>query len=341
MEPTIDLTKQTKEIVFSKTRRKPNLVSFTIIMLIIGVFGSFVAFTYLYSYAAPSNWKNGTIITIGEGDNVESIADKLSKSNLISSKLAFKLAVVFTKAGSHLQQGEYLFENNENVYRIVNRIARGIYNIDEVSILIREGLTRKEMASIFEEKLPSFSAEQFMEETKSDEGYLFPDTYKFFKTAGASLVVSDLKRNFDFKSRNLKEKSDSLQLGWADVMKIASLLELEGKTKEDREMISDIIYRRLSLNMPLQMDASFLYFMNKASLQLTKEDLFAESPYNTYRNKGLPPTPICNPSLESISAAIYPKQNEYLYYLSDKSGIIHYAKTFDEHKNNKKLYLTE
>jgi UPF0755 protein len=91
--------------------------------------------------------------------------------------------------------------------------------------------------------------------------------------------------------------------------------------------------------MPLQLDAPFLYFMNKASLQLTKNDLLADSPYNTYRHKGLPPTPIASPGLESINAALRPKQNTYLYYLSDPEGKIYYADTFEQHKRNKQKYL--
>lgn len=338
MEPNLDISKQKTKQETIKSK-KTNILGFTISIITIGIFVlSLYAFNYFF-INAPSDFKKGTIIKISQGDSVDDIASSLAKNKIVSSKLVFKVLVNIFDVSKKLQQGEYLFENKENAYRVMIRIENAIFNVDEESILIREGLTRKEMAQIFSDRLPSFSEIDFMDLTNGEEGYLFPDTYKFFKTASTSNVVLDLRKNFNFRTSTLKKESDTFGKDWNSIIIIASLLELEGKTKEDRAMISDIIYRRLEKNMPLQLDAPFLYFMNKASLELTKEDLFAESPYNTYRKKGLPPTPICNPGIDSIYAALHPIQNEYLYYLSDKNGKIYFAKTFDEHKINKNKYL--
>lgn len=124
-----------------------------------------------------------------------------------------------------------------------------------------------------------------------------------------------------------------------EIITMASLIEEEANTKESRRIISGILWQRIKQGMRLQVDAVFPYIMNKFSLQLTKEDLMDDSPYNTYRYAGLPPGPISNPGWDSIYAAIYPAKTSYLYYLSDREGNMYYAKTFEEHKANKAKYL--
>ena len=120
---------------------------------------------------------------------------------------------------------------------------------------------------------------------------------------------------------------------------MASLLEKEARTTESRRIIAGILWKRLEIGMLLQVDAVFGYIINKGSLQLTLEDLSIDSPYNTYRYKGLPIGPIANPGLDSLQAATMPILTDYLFYLSDKEGTMHYSETFEEHKRKKRLYL--
>ncbi len=120
---------------------------------------------------------------------------------------------------------------------------------------------------------------------------------------------------------------------------MASILEDEANTLEDKRIIAGILWKRLKLKMPLQVDSTLRYTTGKSSGELTKADLSANNPYNTYVNKGLPPTPISNPGLDSIRAAITPTNTSYLYFLSDKNGNMHYAETFEEHKQNRINYL--
>lgn len=120
---------------------------------------------------------------------------------------------------------------------------------------------------------------------------------------------------------------------------MASLLEEEARTTETRKMVSGILWKRLSAGMPLQVDAVFPYIIGKNTFEITLKDLEFDSPYNTYKYKGLPPGPISNPGKDSILAAIYPTKSDYWFYLSDKNGLMHYAITFDEHKINKAKYL--
>lgn len=120
---------------------------------------------------------------------------------------------------------------------------------------------------------------------------------------------------------------------------MASLIEREAKTDEDRKTIAGILWNRIDLKMPLQVDAVFGYIKGIDTYHPTSEDLSIESPYNTYLHAGLPPTPISNPGLESLHAAATPTKTDYLYYLTGKDGVMHYAKTFEEHKANRAKYL--
>ena len=123
------------------------------------------------------------------------------------------------------------------------------------------------------------------------------------------------------------------------IVTMASLIEKEAGNNEEMPFISGILSNRLKKNMPLQVDASFIYLLGKKSSDLTKDDLKIDSPYNTYVNKGLPPGPINNPGMNAILASLNPAKTPYYFYLHDKDGIIHYAKTFEEHKINKRKYL--
>jgi UPF0755 protein len=124
-----------------------------------------------------------------------------------------------------------------------------------------------------------------------------------------------------------------------DIIKMASIVEEEGRTMETREIIAGILWKRISIKMPLQVDSSFKYINGKTTATLTTEDLKIDSPYNSYTNRGLPPTPISNPGLAAIRATINPIKTPYLYFLSDKNGNMHYAITFEEHVENKLKYL--
>jgi UPF0755 protein len=292
-------------------------------------------------FTPPVEFVPKTIVRIEGGASVKEIAIVLSNAHIIKSPEAFALLVRIKGDDTRMHQGEYYFESPTALPYVIDRIAAGDFGIENVKVLIPEGYTRKDMAKVFQSEFPDFSIDDFMRDTETMEGYLFPDTYRFFRTATSGQIVSDMQKTFIQKTAELQKEANASGRAWPDVINIASLVELEGKTFTDRAMIADIIYRRLAQHMPLQLDAPFLYIMNKASLQLTQEDLYSQSPYNTYRNKGLPPTPIASPGIESIRAALNPTANDFLYYLSDKDGVIHYAKDFAEHRKNKLLYLKQ
>ncbi len=178
-----------------------------------------------------------------------------------------------------------------------------------------------------------------MEKTKDDEGMLFPDTYFFSPNTSTDEAITRLKKNYEAKLAPLREKIQKGSYSEREVVILASILEKEARGDTDRSMIAGVLMKRLSIGMPLQVDASFLFLLGKESQNVTKQDLEIDSPYNTYKYRGLPPGPINNPGLATIQAVLNPTETTYLYYLHDANGGVHFATTFAEHKKNKALYL--
>ena len=152
-------------------------------------------------------------------------------------------------------------------------------------------------------------------------------------------IIPVLKSNFDKRIATIKNEITNYKKPLADIIKLASIVEEEARTTESRKVVAGILWKRLALNMPLQVDSSFKYINGKGTAELTLADLKIDSPYNSYLYKGLPPTPIANPGLDSILATVTPTKTDYLYFLTDKEGDMHYARTYAEHLQNKELYL--
>ncbi len=168
---------------------------------------------------------------------------------------------------------------------------------------------------------------------------MFPDTYTFFPWSTPETVVASLKTNFDKKIEPLQGDIEKSGRSLSDIIIMASIIEKEANGESDRALISGILWNRIDADIALQVDAPFLYLLGKESSELTKADLATKSLYNTYLHKGLPPTPINNPGLAAITAALHPEESKYFYYLHDSDGKIYYAKTFAEHKRNITNYL--
>ena len=206
-------------------------------------------------------------------------------------------------------------------------------------MFIPEGSSTKEIATILGKILPDFAKEKFITEAQGKEGYLFPDTYYFPPNIKPDAVIEAMEKNFNEKIISLNEQISAFGKPMKEIIIMASLLEEEARKLETKQMIADILWRRLKMDMPLQVDASFQYVNGKNTFTLSLDDLKIDSPYNTYLYKGLPPTPITNPGLDSIIAAVTPTTSKYLYFLTDKNGNMRYAVTHDEHVVNKEKYL--
>ena len=181
---------------------------------------------------------------------------------------------------------------------------------------------------------------------RSYEGYLFPDTYEFSPDVSAADVVTRMRLRFkeiwtEIEQDMANASPDQLRAedSLPRIVTMASLLEKETKPGPDRALVSGILWHRVDIGMALQVDAVFGYIKSVDTYHPSGKDLDIDSPYNTYRHKDLPPGPIGNPGKDALRAALMPKESSYLYYLSDRDGAVHYAKTFEEHKANKEAYL--
>jgi len=186
-----------------------------------------------------------------------------------------------------------------------------------IVITIPEGFDINQIAATAAPQLANFNENQFLLEAKNKEGYLFPDTYFFFSKANETDVIKSMSDNFGKKIAPLLPEIISSGKNEKDIIIMASIIEREAKGNTDRGIISGILWKRISINMPLQVDSA----------------------PKTYKIKGFPKNPISNPGLEALKAAIYPQNSPYLYYLHDKNGNIHYAKNFTEHQSNEQKYL--
>lgn len=178
------------------------------------------------------------------------------------------------------------------------------------------------------------------------EGYLFPDTYEFFAGSKAVAVARRMGENFDTKAlpsfaKAVEDRSSILpSRNLNDIIKVASLIEKEVPGSDDRRIVAGIIWKRLRNRFPIQVDSAICYVKPEPCYPVTKDDFAVDSPYNTYMYKGLPPTPISNPGLDAIIAAMSPKESPYWFYLTEpKKGRTIFSIDLDEHNKNVYRYL--
>ncbi|MEK7662449.1 MAG: endolytic transglycosylase MltG, partial [Patescibacteria group bacterium] len=272
-------------------------------------------------------------------NSLEELTVSLNKDNVLRTPIVFKWFIRFLGGETKVKAGDYLFTESIALPRVALRMVLGEFNLTPTKITLPEGSSRKEMVAVFAKNLPNFDKEKFLLESASDEGYLFPDTYLFFPNASTEEIISTLRENFSAKIETLRDDIRKTKKTLREIIIMASIVEKEAHTMEDRKIIAGILWKRVQIGMPLQVDAPFYYAIGKGTYNLTQKDLKTDSPYNTYTRTGLPAGPIGNPGIDSIFAAIYPKTSPYLYYLSDREGNVYYSATFDKHKKNKVLYI--
>lgn len=310
---------------------------FLIPLVTVAVAALFVWF-YINSQAPSSN-QNYSFFVIDKDSSVSVIGDKLQSAGLIKSALVFKLYIRFTGQTSKIQSGEYRLTPSYSLFQTINTLFKGPI---ELWVTIPEGLRSEEIAARFASGLYKDNSfvSLFLQAAKGKEGYLFPDTYLFPLDATSTAIVQKMTETFTTKIQGLKVQGSNLSFSQAVIL--ASLLERETKTDEERPIVAGILINRLNLGMPLQVDASVQYAVGTPADWwpiITLNDLKVNSLYNTYKYAGLPPAPIANPGLASLKAAFDPAQTDYLYYINDPSGQIHYAKTLAEQNANVAKYL--
>ncbi len=302
------------------------------------IFGILIGIFFILN-SAPADFPVGTTYVVRENLNLRDISTELRNQNYISSISLFESLVVMYGREKSISPGDYYFEKKTGILGVAKSLSGGFHGISEIKVTFPEGYTRDDMGRVLAFNMTNFSKEQFMLLTKNDEGYLFPDTYFFFPSTGVQEIVVKMKKTYEKRVSPLRPEILKSGKSEKNIITMASLIEKESDKDDDRKIVSGILWNRINKGMALQVDATIGYLTGKTSAELTISDLKINSPYNTYIHTGLPPAPICNPGLSSIEAAISPANTDYLYYLHDKNGDIHYAKTFEEHKKNINKYL--
>lgn len=309
------------------------------------IIGSGVAFLcvvsalYLGFWRAPASFVVPTDFFVKKGTTLQATGELLYEAGLIRSVFWFKVWSKLLAGDKGIKAGGYTFDQPLGVSGLTSRLSSGAFGQASIRITIPEGTSFAQITDILEKKLPGFDSETFTRVAKEREGYLFPDTYDIFTTMPAEDIVAVMYRHFLAKIETIQADIDAFGKPLEEVMVMASLLEEEARTTDTRRRIAGILWKRLEIGMPLQVDAVFPYIIGKNTYELTTEDLKFDSPYNTYRHTGLPPTPITNPGIDSILSAVTPIASNNLYYLSDKDGNMHYAVSHADHVLNKEKYL--
>lgn len=308
----------------------------TVVIMLVA--GAVAGHAYLAYIRPPESFPVGALVTIPEGSTLAQAAQALGVQGVVRSSSALVVLMRVTGHERDVHAGDYLFKQPEDLFTIARAISIGAFGLESVRIRIPEGAMVRDMARIYDSVLLRFDPERFAALATPYEGYLFPDTYYFLPNAREDAIVAAMR---DVFSERVAEDPGlaSTTRSFADVVTMASLVEREAKNPADRRMIAGVLWNRIDRGMLLQVDAAFRYTNGKGTFDLTLADLRENSPYNTYVKKGLPPTPIGSPSLDSLDAAAHPTPNSYLFYLADKDGITHYSKTYAEHLKLKKKYL--
>ena len=294
---------------------------------------------YFLWFTPPKAFPVHTIIDVPEGITLDQAVRHLEKENLVRSSLLTRFFILVLDDESSVRAGDYYFEEPLNSWDMAKRIVAGDFGLTPIKVTIPEGATTYQIADILEERLGRFDAVTFLARTKDKEGYLFPDTYYFMPNATIEEVVETMEETFTERIAELQNRIEAFGRPLDEVITMASLLEKEARTLESRRTIAGILWNRLSIDMPLQVDAVFGYIAGTETFHPNYSDLEVESPYNTYKNKGLPPGPIANPGLRSIEAAVTPINSDYIFYLTGRDGNMYYSETYAEHLRNKQLYL--
>lgn len=326
------------------------IIVLMIIFLILGI-GIFTAYNKL---SITKNTQD-KLFEVESGSSVKKIAKDLEDEDIISSSRFFSLYTKIKGVEGSIQAGKFkispeiefddllkTLQNPEAEYTVVT-IPEGytIYQIGQE--LEDKGLVDKEEFL----ELAKDGLDENSQDNKEDiyyklEGYLYPDTYYIPKDYTSKEIIDMTRNRLDeLFTKDYKQRAEELGLSINDVLTMASLIEREAASDLEKKDISGVIYNRLELDMRLQIDASVIYAIKRGEGHINRvlyEDLEFDSPYNTYKNKGLPPGPIGSPGISSIEAALFPNNHDYVYYVFDGSQHV-FSETYNEHLKNVKKYI--
>lgn len=330
------------------------IIALTLSMLTMGVF-FYLSYQAEHSYGADKQIQS---FEVKQGENVFSLSSRLETAGLITSRYAFMWYVAREQKVHSLVAGLYGLSGNLSVADMVLMITEGKVISRDIRITFPEGFTSKKMAERLianglpgadflklVQKPPAELRQQFdflsgIPKDASLEGFLFPDTYFFDPQASAETIVEKMLTNFGKKfDASLQTAIGEQKRSLYDVVTLASIVENEVKTETDRKMVVDIFLKRLAIGQALESCATLQYVLGVDKTQYSYAETRTQSPYNTYINTGLPPSPIGNPGIVSLEATLAPTTNPYYYFLNDpKTEQTIFSVTYEEHLKNKNLY---
>ncbi len=332
-----------------------------IIIVLIAIVGSYI---FINNYietslqAVDSSDSSEINIEIPSGSSTNDISEILFNEKLIKDTTVFRYYVKKLGYDSKLKAGKFVLRRNMNVNELINALINNASFNNTINLTLVEGLIMQasaksiaEQLSLDYEKLLALmsNAEYFRADYKflSDnteiedlQGYLLPETYNVYKSSNEEDIIRYLLNQFEnyYESTILPAMVNS-KLSFKEIITLASIVEKEAVKKEERSTIAGVFLNRLDIDMKLQSCATVNYILGEWKPRLSLDDIAVVSPYNTYINKGLPPTPINSPGKASIEACLYPTETEYLYFLAKGDGSSYFSKTLEEHEAAAKKYL--
>lgn len=289
-------------------------------------------------------------LVVPRGATGHDVARLLAENGVIGSQIAFELLARIEREQAAMKAGEFRFSPHRTASEILRQVVDGGQQI-AVWVTIPEGFTAKEIAVAFAERgfgrVADFDRVFFHDslvlggtKTPTLEGYLFPDSYLIPKAATPASIAKILTDQFRAAlPHDAAARARALHLTIPQVVTVASLVEREAKVDSERPLMAGVYYNRLRRGMPLQVDATIEYTFAHHKTAISFADLASDSPYNTYKHAGLPPTPIANPGRPSLDAAFHPEASDYLYYVYMGNGRSAFARTLAEHNANVARYL--
>ncbi len=306
-------------------------IAFFVLLLIFKIF--------VPPFGQVFNSPQGTVVEVKKGMGARQVAVLLKSNGIISSETLFVAVISVFGNENNISAGTYLFKTSVNIIDAAQTIVHGDFGFAAVKITIPEGFTVTQIADRLAHNLAFFKRDEFLALASTHNGYLYPETYFFLPSDSEQTIYKKMRDTFDQKTQSLQMDIASSGHSFDQIVTMASILEREVKSAEDKRIVSGILWNRIKRGMPLQVDATLAYERDKDSYTLTSTDLKQDSPYNTYTRKGLPPTPISNPGFDALFAAVHPEESTYVYFLTDRDGNVYYATTYAEHLQNKAKYM--
>ena len=320
-----------------------------VVVLILALIAAGAAF-YVFGGTRSTDLSEETTVNIPEGSSAKAITAILNENDLIMNEISFELYIRINKASADLRPGEYTFGPGRVTYSdILAELMKGNLSENTVTVTVPEGYTVVQVADLMAEN-GLVSREDFLycaanmdvtydyipqgSEYSRLEGFLFPETYNIGNEWSSEQIIEMMLAEFDKNwTSDRQARADELGMTVKEIVTLASLVEREAKIDEERPVIASVIYNRLDADMLLQIDATVQYALGKQKDRLLYYDLEIDSPYNTYKYKGLPAGPIASPGTACIDAALYPADTPYFYYQTsiEGDGSHYFCETYEEH----------